>query len=333
MRYNTSMKVWRGFTLTLWALLLTMCMTFAIVYRSIQTTVLDQRTTTELLRESLVYPTIRNEILAPKVLSSINELQPDNQLLDLPLIRTVLEQTVPDNELEQRLKPAITSLYRWLDSKEPEVTFSLSLADKQTAFYKALEQAVHKKTTSLDSCVNDPYPPEDALLKYRCLPSYLTAKEATQAVMGAARAQNVASTAHLSAEQFELPRGIDVGKAKQTPTYLNMLWAVNWLALAGLGIIPIFLLISRRAVGGITTGIALIIAGLAVLVGIPNIGSLSLTGSSGFAHVGAELVKVVSPKIIQSASLLAIISIAGGAGLVVVGGLWKKSSKGRKKHA
>ena len=319
--------------MVLWALLLIMCTTFAIVYRSIQTTALDQHTTTELLRDSSVYTTIRNEILAPKVLSSINEQQPGNQLLDLPLIRTVLEQTLPDSELERRLQPAITSLYRWLDSKEPEVTFSLSLADKQTVFYKALEQAVNKKTTSLDSCVNDPYPPEDALLKYRCLPSYLTAKEATQAVMGAARAQNIASAAHLSAEQFELPRGVDVGKVKQLPTYLNMLWAINWLALAGLGIIPIFLFISRRAVGSIATGLAFIVAGLIALVSIPSVGAISLTGSNGFAHIGAELVKILSPTIIQSGSLLATISIIVGTAFVILGGAWRKTSKGRKKHA
>lgn len=327
------MKVWRGFTLVLWAILLVMCATFVIAYHSLQTTILDQQKTATWLQGSPVYATLRDEVIAPEVLANINSQLPNNQLLDLNLVRTALHDTIPDSELEARLRPALTNVYHWLDSKEPEVTFSLSFDDKETAFYKALERAVNKKTTSLDSCVVDPYPPEDALLKYRCLPSYLTAKEATQAVMGSIRANGIASSTSIQADQFELPQGTDVGQVKQLPTYLNMLWAINWLALAGLVIIPIFLLFSRRAVGSIAVGVALITAGLLVLIITPRITDYTLTAPTGLGRVAAETIALLVPQITQSASLFATISVAAGVVCVVLGGIWRKKSRGKKKHA
>lgn len=324
------MKVWRGFTLTLWVILMTLTAMFTVSYYSFSSTVLDQNKTKSWLRESTAYDTLRNEVIAPAITDTVNQKVPNNRLIDAALIRQVTADTLPKDEVEKLTEPALDNFYRWLDSKEPELNFPLELAGKQELFYRNLETRLGEKINSLPECQDDPYPPEEALVTYMCLPSYVTAKEATQAVMGSVRTSGVAPDDTTTSDTFALPTA-DRGTLKQAPTILNMLWSLNWAAIAGFVLLALFVIISRRAVGLIAVGTSMLIAGVVVLVTTPALSSLSFSAPNGIARVASEIVGVLIPKLQAASGQYAMWVGITGLALIGLGILWIKLR--RRNHA
>ncbi len=324
------MKVWRGFTLTLWVILMTLSAMFAISYYSFSSTVLDQNKTKSWLRESTVYDTLRDEVIASAITNTVNQKVPDNRLIDAALIRQVTADTLPKDEVEKLAEPALDNFYRWLDSKEPELNFPLELTGKQELFYRNLETRLGAKINSLPECQDDPYPPEEALVTYMCLPSYVTAKEATQAVMGSVRTSSVAPDDTTTSDTFALPTA-DRGTLKQTPTVLNMLWSLNWAAIAGFVLLALFVIISRRAVGLIAVGASMLIASVVVLITTPALSSLSFSAPNVIARVASEIVGVLIPKLQATSGQYAIWVGIAGLVLIGLGVLWLRLH--RKRHA
>lgn len=322
------MKVWRGFTLTLWVILMTLSAMFAIYYYSFSSTVLDQNKTKTLLRESKVYDTLRDEVITTAIANSVSQKVPDNRLIDAALIREVTTETLPASEVEKLAEPALDNFYRWLDSKEPDLNFPLNLESKQELFYRNLETKLGAKINSLPECTDAPYPPEEALLTYMCLPYYVTAKEATQAVMGSVRTSGVAPDETTTSETFALPTA-NRGSLKQAPTILNMLWTLNWAAIAGFALVALFVLVSRRAVGLIAIGVSLLLASIIVLLTTPVLSSLVFSAPNGIARIASEIVAVLIPKV-QSASRQSALWVGvGGLSMVGLGVLWIRLRRSR----
>ena len=100
------MKVWRGFTLTIWVALLAACTAFALLYHALSATVLDADKTKERLANSQAYDTIRDTLLVNRVVDGLSEQYPGNKLVDRSMISEILAAVLPRQTLAERLDPA-----------------------------------------------------------------------------------------------------------------------------------------------------------------------------------------------------------------------------------
>lgn len=332
MSYNTLMKVWRGFTLTIWVVVLTLLATFAMQYRSLQATALDASHVKTQLVKNGAYENLRDTLLLERLRAFINNRYPGNTLIDTPLLRTVLTEVLPRSELQKRIDPIVDSTYRWLDSKEPEVSFSVDLSDKKEVFYRSLEVQLGKKIATLPSCGDYRYPPEDAILVDKCLPVYINARDATDAIMTTARATEFPLGDTVASDTFELPKE-QVGTVKQIPTYLNYLWVLNLVAIIVFAIIALLLLVTRRVLGIMAIGISLVLAGLAVWTTTPLLGVTNAAIANSDIPLLASVVDAFIPSFIATSLGYAQVSLVIGAVLLVSAGGWKWWRKGRHTHA
>ncbi len=316
------MKVWRGFTLVLWVSLLTLCLSVFLYNLAVQSTILNASTAKTQLAKSGFYTSIRDDVLAGRVMDAVNERFPGNKLIDKPFIQSILPSVFTKDELQRRIEPVIDTTYRWLDSKEPEVTFSVTIQDKKDAFYKALEPALQKKITALPECSDYAYPPEEAILNDLCRPDYVTASEATQAAMGSLRVGESPLGSTLTQDSFTL--GSNATQALgRIPTYLNFLWVLNLIAIAvGLFAI-IMLLIARRLTGVIAIGCSLLLAGIAVWAISSAVTTVTMPDLGVFSSVAESVSDALLPKLGSVATRYGFISALSGLVITGVAGFIK----------
>ncbi len=321
------MKVWRGFTLTLWVILLTLCTSAFLIYQAAQQSFLNLDTIKTQLAKGSFYDSLRDELLTSQIQTTFKEQYPSNKLVDASLIKASLQASVSKQDVQRRIEPVITSVYRWMDSKEPDINFSISLQDKKDSFYKALETQLQKKIATLPDCDSYAYPPEEALLSDLCLPGYVTAGEATQAVMGSLRAGEF-PVASVSQDTFSLGEATSTGPLRNVPTYLNILWVLNLVSIAvGLFLI-IILLSTRKMVGVIAVGVSFLLAGIVVWTvsvpllhtQMPEIGVLTQTITS--------LKNSLLPSFSSHLSRFGLYSALVGLLLVAVAGAYKWRQRG-----
>lgn len=325
------MKVWRGVTLTLWALLMMGCAAYAISYHSLETTALSKNTVTPLLARSSVYETARDQLLVQEIIDTLQDKLPNNRFFDRNLIQSSLASAVSKQAIEAKAAPVVDSVYSWLDSKTPNVSFSVSFADKKEAFYQALQANVSKKIAGLRTCSGSPYPPEDALFSSLCRPSYVSSKEATDAVMAYARSSDVIPTDAITADSFTLPTSAHVGMLKQIPAYLNLAWVAYWVAIAVFTLLLLLVVITRRWLGVVTAGASLLVAGIVVLLTVPVISRFTLPVQDATGQLAASIIAAVLPSFTSADSRLALLSCLAGAAGIGLGLLWRWLAKKHRK--
>lgn len=313
------MKVWRGFTLTVWVILLTLLAAFFMQYRALQTTVLDAKNVKAQLVQSGTYEKLRDTLLLDKLTTGVAERYPNETLIARPLLQKALTDALPASEVQKRFEPAVDALYRWLDSKEPEISFSVDLSDRVEVFYRSLEVQLSDKIASLPSCGDYRYPPENAILVDKCLPLYATAPEATTAAMSAVRSTELPNGNTLSAESFAVP-ATQKGSLAQIPTYLNYLWVLNWVAIALFVLISLLLLVSRRALGFIAVGVSLIAASLSVWLTLPIVRGLKITEPDGVMSLVSGLTSTFINAFTAASARYGLVSFL--IGLTLILGAW-----------
>lgn len=332
MSYNAYMKVWRGFTLTVWVIVLTLMAGFFMQYRALQTSVLDAQTVKTELAKSGIYEELRDTILLDKLTTNAAERYPGSStIVDAPLLRSVLSEALPADEVKKRVEPAVDALYRWLDSKEPEISFSIDLSDRTEVFYRALEVQLGKKVAALPSCGDYRYPPEDAVLVDGCLPVYVTAEEATAAAMATVKSSELPIGNTLTPETFTVPKE-QIGGLKQIPTYLNYLWVLNFVAVAIFALISILLLVTRKAVGLVAIGVSLVMASLSVWLTIPLVKSFKTPTADGVMSLVSSLTGSFINAFVTASSRYALIGFLIGLTLIGLAGGWRWWRK-RRTHA
>jgi len=313
------MNVWRGFTLICWTLLLAAGLSLVIIYYSLSTTVLDRDKAKSWLAESSVYETLRDTVATDQVMNVLDQKYPGNKLLDRQLVSSALKETLPKADLVKRLEPTVDKVYAWLDSKQPELSISIPLADREKQFYRSSEVHLERKIAALPSCGDYRYPPEEAVLNDLCLPEYVTASEATQAAMGGLRSGGFPLGESISTDTFAGLADVQRG-AKQIPTFLNYLWAGYLLAAGIAAVVAVWLLASRRVVGLIAVGVAMVIAGIVVWFAQAAIAG-SLDGN--LPAVAQALRDALLPKMLTKTALLAMVSIIIGLVIIALAGAWK----------
>lgn len=311
MGYNGLMRVWRGFTLTVWVILLVLLAAFAMQYRALQATVLDGNTAKTQLAQTGSYETFRDTVLLEKLRAIVQARYPQNTLIDDAMLRSILAETLPQEEMRRRFEPAVDSVYRWIDSKEPEISFSVDLSDKASVFYRVLEVQLGKKLASLPSCGDYRYPPDEAVLVDKCIPVYIAVTEATGAAMDTLRSNELPIGNVITPETFAAPSG-QAKSLRQLPTYLNYLWVLNYVALALFVLISLFLLVTRRSLGVAAIGISLIGASVTVWVTQPAIRRLIPQETEGVFRLISEIAETLFAAFTATGSRYALVSLLVG---------------------
>lgn len=319
--YNDRMKVWRCFTLVLWAVVMSVCLTVILYNHAVQNSILDSAESKQRIANSKAYDTLRDTVLVNQVMRSIEERYPADKLIDRPLLSATLADILPSKELQTRIEPVIDTTYQWLDSKKTEVEFSVSVADKREPFYRALESRLSKKIATLPACEANVYPPEDALFEDLCRPEYVTAGEATQAVMGAIRA-NQFPLSEVTQDSFVLDA--QLAGIKKLPSYVSYLWAANLLAIAVMLFATILVLWSRRSLGVMALGASMLIAGLVALLVQSSVAGASIgQGGGEYTPVIAALKDALMPRLSDAVTKRAVLAMLAGVVLAMAGGVWR----------
>lgn len=321
------MKVWHGFTLVLWTILLQVCFTIVLLHFALQGSVLDSTLIKERVASSNAYDIVRDVALTDRVTASLEARYPDNQLLDKTMIADAMQQAFPRAEIQKRAEPVIDVVYEWLDSKRPDITFEVPIDDRHEQFYTALETSIGKKLATLPTCTTYRYSIEDSLLQDGCLPSSISTADATQAIMGLVRSQGSPIGGSITAETVSIPTE-QLRPLKQVLTYLNYFWALNYLLL-GIAVLAIlFLLIVRRFHGVVAIGIATLLAGLSVWMIQGIITTAVKPQSDPFIGV---LQNIFIPAFTSLASHYSFLVIGGGVVIISLAAAW--SYWRRRRHA
>ena len=325
------MKVWQGFTLTVWVILLMLLAAFAMQYKALQATVLDSSTAKTQLAQAGSYETLRDTVLLEKLRAIVQARYPQNTLIDDAMLRSILAETLPRDEMQRRFEPVVDSVYRWIDSKEPEISFSVDLSDKVGVFYRVLEVQLGKKLASLPSCGDYRYPPDEAVLVDKCIPVYIAVTEATATAMDTLRSSELPIGNVVTPETFTAP-GRQASPLKQLPTYLNYLWVLNYVAIALFVLISLLLVVTRHSLGALAVGVSLIGASLVTWLTQPVIRGLVPQETEGIFLLISELAETLFAAFVATSSRYALISLVTGVILAISAIMWRWWRK-KRSHA
>lgn len=322
------MRVWHGFTLVFWTVLLQLCFLVIMLHYTLQGSVLNAGVVKKQLETTKSYDIIRDATITNQVVTNAEQRYPGNSLIDVPLIKSAAAEAFPTGELQKRLDPAIDVFYQWLDSKRPDLTLEIPVADRTEAFYRALESRISQKVATLPICSTYYYNPSDAVTGGACRPSSITAEAATKLVMTEVRNDQAPLSSSARTDAVVIPAE-QFRAIKSLPTYLNYLWALNYLMLGIAAIVTLYLLLARRFHGLMAIGAAALIAGAAFWI---LQGTVATTIKPSADTLIATIQNVLLPPFTSLASYYSLLAIISGAVTLGLGGgwyYWKRKRRGR----
>lgn len=322
------MKVLRGIVLGFWVTVMAGCVGLIATYYILSQTILNPAAVKGWFNDSGVYRTLID-------MEAKNSAQiPASSSIVTPKVmeRAIRAGTRPD-DVRKKAEPIIDAVYAWLDSKNPDIEFSLSTKDDYERLMTALRSELTAHIKTLPAC--DQYVAPEELATATCLPSYVTVDTAVDTVMKQIREQDSLSEKVLTPEALSLETKSD--GVRLLPDLISYLWVAQLMAMPVLAIIALVLVIKRRGGGLISVASALLSSSLTlfILVGLIHFGGASLIDSlstSGETENMAlieplvrEALKDVGSTALSTGLLLTITS-------VVLGGLgfwWRKHSRRR----
>jgi len=316
------MKVWRGFTLALWIALMTTCVSLVAVYYILAQTILSPVTAKKWLNESGVYGQLA-EVVVPKLTPADDSTATTNGLITPDMLQRATKLSIKPADVKAKVEPIIDATYAWLDSKSPDITFSVSIGEESERFLQALRREVRAKIESLPECSGYVDPAE--LERASCRPWYVSTDSATDTIMAKIEQQDIFRDKKLSPDTLAGKTTVTPGK--NIPELLSLLWVIQLVAMPVAGLAALFVIVKRRAAGLTAVGVSLLTPGLGLLV----IGLLLHFGGgtaitdfvekSDFAAVAAPLGRVIAQSF--ATITLQVGGILSGIGIVAVAaGIW-----------
>ncbi len=245
-----------------WSIILALCIVVMTLYFSLSQVLLSAPTLERIAAESNLAQTLRNEVILPKIINHAKTSQ-YAALLDEATITKVFNQTIPSAALEQEIAPVAVSLQRWLDSKEPDVTFSIDTGELSTRFANQLAQVASDKIAALPRCTvnNTISDAQNAVCRSGFVSQAVVVQTVTDAI------KNDPSFAQTVITSADIPLPDPVARAgRDIPSYLNMFYAASIIAAGIACMITLWLLLKHRVSGIITIGSSLVLSAVALFV-------------------------------------------------------------------
>lgn len=302
------MNIFAIFRRSIWGIILAVSIVTSCMYLAVAQTFLTTDGLTSIVNKSQLAETVKNDILLPRVLQNTRGSN-YSTLLDDTTVTTAFNETVTVDALNKKMTPAINSIQQWLNSKQPDISFSISMSDLSDKFAASLSDKVNKKIANLPLCTS-----KNTLAEIEsggCRVPYLTQAAFTEKINEAIKRDTAlkdnstltVEDMHMSADSMHLDASL--------PDYLNLFYATS-LVTAGIAfLVSLWLLAKHRLAGIVTIGCAAILAGITLYIG-------SAVGAPIAASVSSdELVQHV----VRTGSALFSAALQKEALLLVIGGV------------
>ena len=306
--YTISMNIFAIIRRSIWGILLAISIVISCLYLAIAQTFLTTDGLTTIVSKAGLAETVKNDILLPRVLQNTRGSN-YSALLDDATVTAAFNETVTVEALNKKMTPAIDSIQQWLNSKEPDISFSITMSDLSDKFAASLSEKVNKKIASLPLCTS-----KNTLAEAEsggCRVPYLTQAAFTEKINEAIKRDTAlkdnstltVEDMHMSADSMHLDASL--------PDYLNLTYATSIVAAGIALLISLWLLVKHRLAGIVTIGSAAILAGITLYIG-------SAVGAPIAASVSSdELVQHV----VRTGSTLFSAALQKEAFLLVLGGV------------
>lgn len=270
------MNIFKGIRLGIWCIILTACLSVALLYVAVSQAFLSLASLKTIVETSNLSETVRSEILLPKILQTTRSSN-YAALLDDKTVTDAFNKAVSQDTLNKKLEPAIESLEQWLNSKEPTVDFTVDMSDISHSFADSLAAEVAKKYDNLPACT---YKNTSRDFETGVCSSWLLSKEKlTEKIKELVKNDSsLQENTTLTPDSVSLLSSIQrVGN--DLPTYLNIFYALAIVSAGLAALISLWLLLKHRLLGVITLGISGLLTGVvlfvAAVLGTQQIGSVS----------------------------------------------------------
>jgi hypothetical protein len=323
------MKVFAVIRRATWAIILSACVVVSCLYLAFSQAFLAPGSLDRVTRQSHLAQTVRDDILLPKVLASTRSSD-YSALLDDKTVTDAFNSAITVDTLQNKLVPAIDAIQGWLDSKQPTVSFSISMSDLTDKFAQQLSEKLNTKIASLPECTTK-NPIADAENGV-CRSPFITKEALTEKIDQAVKNDSVLKENTTITPESTPAFSSVAHRGTDIPGYLNMFYAVS-LVTAGLaGLITLWLLAKHRFAGIVTIGAACVIAAaglLAVALSLPNAVGKILSDDDLTKSIIFSAVQTLTG-IIQNQVLF--LGVGGIAAIIIGAGLMQYLSRRRKSH-
>lgn len=317
--------------MALWATLMTSCVSLLAAYYILSQTLLNPTTVKQWLNDSGAYSSLV-ETIVPSLVTNSGVSITSTSVVTPDMLQRAAKASIRPEDIRAKTEPVVDAVYAWLDSKSPEVNFSIETGVETDRLLKALRVEVLAKAKSLPVCTG--YIDLASLEQATCLPWYVSPEGATDSVMQRVEQQDIFRDKKLTADSFMGREGVTFGK--WLPSAVSALWVAQLITMPILGAAILFVITKRRAAGLIAVGSSLLTPGLALLV----LGLLLFVGGStsiaafvqegDVAAIAQPLGKVIAQTLANITLQVGGILTGLGALITVAGIWWRKRSRRAK---
>lgn len=311
------MKAFTLLRLMIWSIILTICIVVVASNFIVSQTVLDKHKLEAAAKKGDVYPVIRSQLLAPHILAAAKESD-YSALVDEQLVNESVSKVFDDNTLEKLFSPALDSFSAWLNSKQPDASFTIDAQDEMKILSTNLTDKIVARIMNLPDCTyrNSLKDVENGV----CKSIYVTQDELRQEILAALQTNNTIRDGKITASQLTLSNSL-VARTRNIPELINMLYSAAIFAAGIFALVTLRLLFRYRLVGVATIGIAGILASIVLFVGIQSTASFatSIALEPAYASITQSITQLVADEAKRIALYLLAVSIV----LTLLGaGLW-----------
>jgi hypothetical protein len=257
------MKLFKAIRLSTWSVIIGTTIAFSGTYLALSQTLLTAEGLNTILTQSKLSETVRDDVLLPKILQTTRGSD-YAALLDDQTVTAAFNEALPAETLDSKLAPAVNSLEKWLNSKEPTITFSINMSDLSDTFARSLSQKVGEKYASIPRCTirSSLSDAENGI----CRSSIISEENIRQKIT-----ELIKNDASLRTSTVITPDSVPVAPAlleygRDIPSYLNIYYAAALVAAAIAVLSALWLIFKHRLYGIVTLGSGILLASVLLLL-------------------------------------------------------------------
>lgn len=314
------MNTFKVARLGIWGVILATCLSVAGLYLAVHQTFLVGDSLQHIVKESRIAETVREEVLLPKILQT-TRASDYSSLLDGQTVTDAFNEAVSTETLNAKLKPAALAIQKWLNSEEPEVSFSINMTDLSDSFANTLSKKVQSKVAALPACTlrNSLSDAQSGTCKSSLVTPEALAERINTLI---ANDSTLASNTTITPATLNLPTSS--GAASDIPSYLNLFYALSLVALGITVVVSLWLLLKHRLSGIVTIGAGALLAGMGMfLVSVVGPQRLGIVSSDSqvqqVLRAGSSGLEANLQQLSVTLGVVGLVLIVGGAiGLLII---------------
>lgn len=319
--------------LLIWGIVLAVCLFVVGLQLSTSRTVLDRQTLGSWFDQGNGYEKLRDAKITPQIIRSIKEsdIEGVNFISD-DMIRHATTATLTPEVMREKFSPALDSVAGWIDSKNSDISFSISVESERKTFIQHLSREVVTGLRKIPICtyLNTFEDAAEARCRLSTFVPETLATSITDELNSTANSIPVISGT-LTESTFELPASV-TAKTRHIPNYLNMLWAASLVAAGVLVLATIWLLVKHRGNGLLALGGGSVVGGIGLVIAAGVVRQASWTNDTAFQSLQTAASQSIAGELTRNGTLaigIGVVCLMVGVG---VGLLLRRHKTGQRLH-